>query len=640
MALSEQDLLDAADAIRGQQAARMAAPAAVHVDDPMMADAEGMRRQQDGMFGAPSPLSSEVQQQAVENLRGTPRRLETLDRNGEESAPAQGPRGSLLGFGLDANTAQAAAKGVLEGTGGEAVPVGPKAQKAVDRAVDIATAGPRMTVDYLRPRHVDDPQSFLRAGVDRAATAGGRLAAIAPDGSSRGNQKVGGDTGSAPGSAGEAAPVGMDGGMQLSMPQYHAAAFEKGRIPLRDATQSAMRAGINQTANAEQNVARVQALDEFVKSEEYERAANDAENRRTDRLVQQDEHKRAVQSHIDKRAELSKSIVAESPDGSKFWKNPGSIMMAIGAALGGWTARDHGGRNLGMEALDGAIKQDLDLQQKAIDSRSKARGEERADNEFLLDKTRQLGLDENQHALANEVAARNNLITRMDAFAAKANSSEITAKIEVMKGQQAQKIADLDGQLDRMAYRAAYVSGGAPAGAGKSNQNMVVRTPGGGTRIATTEPEAIDLRGRTAAMEKVVQAHNDAIAIRKQLRADPLNAFKYKAQLDRLEATALSDISKMKGEGQVKEGEAARMIANVTRFTSMMPGSDDAIAFGRDQFQKEYEIDLNARAPEVGVSGHAVNAKGEVVPTSQYTGKAETSAQTKMPSGFKRAGAK
>ncbi len=582
MALSEQDLLDAADAIRGRQEATFASGPALDVNqDPLMADAEGMRRQQDGMFGAPSPLSHEVQQQAVDNLRGTPRKLDTLDRMGSESAPVDGQRGPLLGFSVGSGL-EMGDPGLLKKQGPADVMAAPGS--ALERSLPPE-----------RVAAINNEDKDARTGLSVAAMNSATRKADAA--------KSGGAPASEASEAPRGAPaMGDTGGLppQFSPVVSHAGGFRQDLAGVTKGTMDARTKNAEGLAEDDRAHGMTQAVNARLDAANYMKEAERADTEAAHIQQRRIERANFVQGKLDERETLSKEMSETNLDGSKFWKNPGSIVMAIGAALLGRG-----------EDLDKAIAQDLNMQKDAYARKDKRLG----DLDTYVSKTREVNGDKDAADVQAEISARESAITRIKAMAQNSGSQELIEKGEMAAKKQQDAVDALKSTYEQMMHYKPFTTGGGMAATKPQDSERYVPALGGN---APTKEEAIRARKLTAALQEYDKHANELLALREKTEnfASPDQVAAMNFRSGRM-ALLQKDINEL---GQVTGADISLMPLAPDAGSAWTPGTSAKIR----ESLKQTAYSRTALKQNLGIVEAnrqiAPNAKGEMAVQDRLTG--------------------
>ncbi len=590
--MTEADMMAAANTLRGQQDAMFASGPAVDVSqDPLMDDADGMRRQQDGMFGSPSPLSPEIQQQAVDNLRGTPRKLETLDRMGDESAPRDGQRGPLLGFSMDAP--EGIASYAKDMAAGVKPPTEEKAPPPRSHAAPAERPTPGLndkTRDWRSWDKAPDPEAPAAAAeAPRGAPAMGEGGALPPQFSP---------------------VVAHAGGFRQDL-----AGVTKGTMDARTKNGEAQEENLRQHGMTQATNQRLDAANYLIEADRVEREAAGIQKRRIERAT-------FVQGKLDEREQLSKEMSETNLDGSKFWKNPGSIVMAVGAALFG--------RH---EDLDKAIAQDLNMQKDAYARKDKRLG----DLDTYVSKTREVNGDKDAADVQAEISAREAAITRIKSMAQNSGSQELIEKGEMAAKDQMDKVLALKSTYEQMMHYKPFTTGG---GAAVQPKGLNIKLPDGRTVRAPNEAKYNEITTKVGQVSNIQANIDRALSLRKGANAIEL-ANPYSAvrkQLESLQAETAQLVTVARGQGAMSAGDQEVANTAIGSMTGLMGSNDDVLRSTRTRFGEQVVRDANALGAEHVDTGYAYDAHGNLTPTSRYVGESDKPGSGKMPKGFKPIG--
>ncbi len=415
--------------------------------------------------------------------------------------------------------------------------------------------------------------------------------------------------------------VGPSAAPSASPVQFHAASFDDKRIPEREGTRYQRIRSYEDIGTAEENLAKTTGMAESIIGAGMAEAADNAEASRVEIGRKQADRDAIMDKHLQEREALSKQQAEMNPDGSRFWKNPGSILMAIGAAL------SPSGR--GMQALDNAIAADLNQQKQAQDQK----GEQGRQKDILINQYDRVFADRHMRDKALEADAYQNASRRMIAFATASKSPELLARAKVGSAQLNQKALELRGHYDQAAYRAAYVTGGAPAGA-KADDSLLIKMPDGKTYKAPDKETANKLRTNLGFTLQIQSNLNRALAIRKNASAvDMLNPHsEARMELKSLKAETAQVVTVRRGQGAMSAGDQAVADDAIGAMDGFMSSNDKVLKSTLQRTGKHMELELQASRAQEMDPGYASDAKGHLVPTADYVGNV-ASPKPAMPAG-------
>lgn len=337
---------------------------------------------------------------------------------------------------------------------------------------------------------------------------------------------------------------------------------------------------------------------------------------------------------------LIEDVQTSKVDPGRLWGSS-NTMAQIGAALAiavtGFAEGMSGkGGNSALDRLNGLIDKDIDAQKGIIDNKKAALMGKRT----LLGEMRQRFGDERQAEMATRIAMREYAGMRAQQLAEASGSEMVMAQAKALQGQMQQKNALETRQLiDLPNFVPAHMVGVVPAQ--KSAGDTYVPYFGGNAR---SKEDAEKLRTSTASGSYVL---SELGKIRQ--RAEKIGAVErgvnkvYETQdVEDLKnaADALAQpIVQMMGGGAAAEAEAARSVKNI--LGSLRVGRNASEVVAQEEARIRNFLDQQGR--QYGLrgaqEGYAVDQRGQLTPTSQYTGQT-MAPRSAVPKSFNAAGKK
>lgn len=322
-------------------------------------------------------------------------------------------------------------------------------------------------------------------------------------------------TGMAPpvAAGGPMAPSGPQG-MQLSMPQarFIGAHHDNSLIPWTKDTRNAMVRDELAMGKAQQDEQRALQTQNVIKADAMEQQYNDAENRRIDRLVKENERKQYVDTRAAKLDDLIANVANGKEDPNRIYNKADTgtkIALGIGAFFGGLIP----GVAPLMKMLGGSINADVEAQRQ--DKHNQQVGINQAQKQ-LEDVRHDFG-DQRSNELANEAQQWSHVQTQIEAQMARSNDPVMKARAEQMLVATGGRLTDLAKQLDQISYVKPQVIGGGGTGNPKAPDNLFVPTGANGVGYrARTEKEAQQGRSLRAAVSALENVVNQGVATRKK----------------------------------------------------------------------------------------------------------------------------
>lgn len=405
--------------------------------------------------------------------------------------------------------------------------------------------------------------------------------------------------------------------LQLTMPtqvgpspvQYHPGGWQAGLGGIRPDTEIQMLAAPRKEAEAGEKLARIQGHTTDVIGDMMAQAADEAKAHQAHRAELQARRDAQIDEAIRQREELSAKQAEMNPDGSRFWKNPGSILMAIGAAI------QPG--NAGMDRLYAAVDRDLNLQKRAFDQQ----GEKVRQKDTLIAQYDKVFGDRDTRDKAAQADAYENAARRMTAFAEKSKSQELIGTAEVNSAKLMSHAAMLRGQLDQMDHFKPYTTGGVSQGA-KVDSSLLVSMPDGKTYRAPDVPTADKLRTNLGFTTQIQSNLNKALAIRKNASSvDMLNPHStVRKELASLKAETAQIVTVRRGQGAMSKGDQEVADQAIGAIDGFLSNNDQVLRSTVERAGKHMQLELQASRAEEMDPGYGRDTKGEVVPTAKYVG--------------------
>ncbi len=424
---------------------------------------------------------------------------------------------------------------------------------------------------------------------------------------------------------------------ELRMPAYRppttvAAHWDPTRDPERASTRNAERANVVSTLAADEAVNKARQMQATIHADGLEGAYQDAENRRVDRMAGEMKRQAYMDEQRSKVDRITQDVAESKIDPGRLYGDVDTgtrIAIAIGGMFGGMSAALNGGENHFLKTIQGNIDRDIDAQKEALGNKKFAASQAKG----MLGELRQDFGDDRTAELVNEKAAWQNVMTQIDSQMARADGAGMQAEGLKMKAVAEGKLIGIQAEIDRNTHVNSYTYGGGGAGTSKTNP-LAIHLPNGQVRIASTEEEARKMRGRAGILEKQRVIDEKALRLRREIANNPTSGSmaKYK-ELQGLQEDSASLWSTGVEQGVLKDAEYERAVKRVADYTNMNPftygDTDKALSATAERRDKEFEAELNAVAPEGGVTGHRVDANGQIQPTTEYDG--TTSAPIRRP---------
>lgn len=432
------------------------------------------------------------------------------------------------------------------------------------------------------------------------------------------------------------------GSMQLTMPTQvgpqssvipplvnHSGGWQAGLGGIKPKDEEAMMETFGNEAKASEKVSRVQAQTATVIGDMMDQAAEQSQQHMAHRAVMQAERDAQVDAAIQRRAELSAKQAEMNPDGSRFWHSPGSIFMAIGAAISG----------KGMDRLDNAIKMDLDQQKTEFDQQ----GEKAKSQDTLIAQYDKVFADRNQRDKAAQADAYENAARRMTAFAERSKAPEIMAQAELNSQRLMGHAAMLRGQLDQMDHYKAYTTGGA---AGKKDLSNIFMGADGKKYVAKNAESRKIAAASNVTYSNIVSALDDYQAALKKLSSKDLAAYKIGVTTSAMSEAqtaynhALSPMRQAQDDGVWKKGEVEMLAQTLTPPDHFSGDPNRQADLAKKQAAKVNSHVMQIEDATPVEEGFGYDAAGAFAPVAKYTGEQQVPMKTGMPSGFKAIGGK
>lgn len=367
-----------------------------------------------------------------------------------------------------------------------------------------------------------------------------------------------------------------------------------------------------------------------------------------------------AQAEIDtlgkKRADYEEQIKRIDADGSRlaatkidpgrFWAQKSTasqLAMILGAAFSGFAAGRTGGQNQVLSMIQHAIDRDVNAQIQNYEATAKSIEGRRSMVGQLM---RETGGDMQQAKAILRDAQIKKALSMADYAAASSKTAHAFQQADTIKmalaedhakwmekafpWRQAQSggskqlvpVRSASGQVvyvspeKALDYDTKIVEAGAKAqelglkhGEREDRRNdeigkRAITLPGGKVRYANRSEDASKLADRAQAYQLVDKAFEDAIQLRKEIKTnlvkDPIKANEQRKHLRRLGMLAAQRLSTSGGQGVLMPGEVPVALEDTTGFTSLQPGSDEALLRGRDIFRRDVENQVGVFAPHRG----------------------------------------
>lgn len=439
---------------------------------------------------------------------------------------------------------------------------------------------------------------------------------------------------------GTASPLMMGG-----RPTYHKGSWDYSRYPISTPTTEAEVKGLEGMNEAIKARDMKQATGDMLQSELYAQQARDLENQRVDQMLLQQKRQEQTDAMRNKSDDIMQKAAAKQIDPNRMFANQGAgqrFMMMLGGAMGGWLSAYSGGPNQFIEGINRAQDQDIAAQKEDI--AQNWRKHEGSVNAL--------------HALEKEfgdkgVAEQTLRAMQLQAFQNQANSLASSTKSEMVQANQKVLDESLKAQMvnilkqrDVAAHTMPYVEN---AGGGKPqvDSKLVVRLPGGGTRIAPNEPAQAAATKAINSVSQVKAVYAEAQEYRKKAyEAWKNNDVKGLAvandHLQFLNNRRASKESMAEEQGVLREPEFARAMdqmdfSHIDWKPGMKGRTNDQIQNAIEYWDRQGQATVDAYAPETAVSGYAQAPSGGIKPAQAFLGQAKNPKKFTRPSSFQAA---
>lgn len=403
-----------------------------------------------------------------------------------------------------------------------------------------------------------------------------------------------------------AAPAG-DPRSELMMPaapRFIAAHHDNSLIPFRQDTQRQMFQNVMDRGAAEQDEQRAVQAQNTIQADKWEEAADQAEARRADRMVAENEHKAVMAERRAKVDKLSADVASGKVDPNRLYANVDTgtrIMMIIGSALGGIG----GGPNPMLDMIQSNIKTDMQAQ---LDGKRKALDHERG----MLGELRDEFGDTRSAMLANEHAAWTNVQTRIKAQMDRATDPILKARAQQMLVGTNERLTDIQKQLDVMSYVAPRYQGG---GAGPTmGKGLVVKLPDGRQVLAPNEQKFNELTTKSAQVSNIQANIDKALALRKGANVlelgNPMSSVH--KQLASLQSETAQMVTVARGQGAMSKGDQEVADAAIGSMTGLLGNNDDVLRSTRTRFGDQLQRDADSLGAEHVETGYQYDAHGRL----------------------------
>jgi hypothetical protein len=325
----------------------------------------------------------------------------------------------------------------------------------------------------------------------------------------------------------------------------------------------AMKAG----GEADQGLLRAQATSQAQLADMQDEQRYAAEHRMAEREARRSQRDQLLDRQMGQLQESIDNVSRTQFDSGRIFKNPGGVLMAIGAALGGGAAARVTGRNDGQVALQAALDRDFNEQKANAEVKSeKARLQGN-----LVQQMRSVFGDREQADLAAEITHKEMAAMQIAALGSRSKVPEIQA--------QAQKLAaEVRGQVATMKERWQQQ---AAATAAAVEEKMWKRS----MELRKLQLEAEKIRGESG---KEVEAGASRIASQVQSAKIPLTEAGAKRALSSLD----------KGASPLNTNAVANQFAMAFPLVYKFMAGDDAAASQQDyaNFKNQLLHDLSGAA--------------------------------------------
>lgn len=430
----------------------------------------------------------------------------------------------------------------------------------------------------------------------------------------RGFKATGEDIGEEPATTATAGQP--QGTPQTSAPiaTMHPGGWSDTASPIRRSTYEQQRAALEGMGEAEAQYGVAQRLGNAERAAFMAEETERAERRIADARAR--EQIRALSMELQNR-ELDKAI-AEANDAKVtregfIERNPGSILMAVGAAIGGALRARTGLPNESLKALDNTMQEDLQLQREAANRKDKA--VDRQHNLISMMRTR-FG-DERQADLAAEMAQRGLVGMHLDRLDAKAKDRETEAKIGIVKADNDQKLADLKAKWDQLTHYNAFTTGGSQQ-LKSEDQGRLMQLEDGRTVMAPRAEEATKAREQQVVVRDLERM---ATQINK-LRDDPEAYVPFTTKRGRLKelGTSFVDAVRLAGKsGTLDKGFAEQAVERFGDPVDPTSHFGDRVSEFSKRARTSYEDQIRTWGGEQVQRGYTATPQG-LKPTATFTG--------------------
>lgn len=470
--------------------------------------------------------------------------------------------------------------------------------------LDLTNGGGRLT-----PLQIDQRSSGVGGLRDMNVDASGMAAA--------------GSAAPAPAAPRSAAPL-------YSQARYVGAHHSDANIPYREATRKEMvrdATQMGEAVQAEHDAERAQAT---IHADALDQQAQDAENRRIDRMVQEAERQKFVATERSKVDTLAKDVASSKIDPNRLFGNADTgtrMALAIGGMFGGIAAAINGGENQFIKTIDGLISRDMQAQQANLTNKRGALEHARG----MLGELRQDFGDQRSAELANEKAAWTSAVTQMQAQMARTTDPILKARQQQDLIAAQAKLTDLDKRFDELSFvRAQTVGGGGVKGPG-----LVVKLPDGRQVLAPNEKKFDELTTKSAQVTNIQSNIDRALSIRKNASAiDLVNPYSTAhKQLTALQAETAQLVTVARGQGAMSKGDQEVADSAVGSMTGILGSNDEVLKSTRTRLGEQLSRDADALGAEHVQTGYQLDANGRLQRDVALTGENDKPVPNRPKSG-------
>ncbi len=361
-----------------------------------------------------------------------------------------------------------------------------------------------------------------------------------------------------------------------------------------------------------------------------QKQADDAEDRLIHRQVQEDYRQQYVQDRSAKLDKLIASTASGKEDPARIYNNADTgtkIALGLGAFFGGIIP----GVGPLMKMLGGNIDADVAAQRQ--DKKNAQIGIDQA--RAGLNDVRHDFDDQRSYELAKEAQQWTNAQAQIKAQVARTDDPILKAKAQELLVASAEKITGIKQEYDRISFVRPHLVGG---GAGSSAKDLnTVRLPDGRTVAFQTKEDRQKVQERVLASQDLAKIYKRVNELRTAATntANPVELIRINSELQSLQEKALPAWSTSKGQGQVKEEEAARYKKNLFPFDSIGPSAGNIIKNGEDENAYSVENIVKAHGGEEVRPGYEYDAQGRLHPVADYVGRGDSPNALRMPKGSK-----